>query len=153
MVSIAGTEIGMHEASFLVLGAVTIACAFMVIRVKELIHAAVWLAGCLVAVAGIFITLGAEFLASVQILVYVGAIVTLILFTIMLTIPEEVDVSDALSRIELPLGVTIESVEDMQAAIPGKTVGVGPYKGREPTRLPVKKPPTYYGLAVEEEVK
>ncbi|HWG89900.1 MAG TPA: NADH-quinone oxidoreductase subunit J [Candidatus Thermoplasmatota archaeon] len=153
MVNVFGIEIGLHEVVFLILALISVFCAGMMLYVEENLHATVWLAGSLLAVAGIFLTLGAEFLASVQVLVYVGAVITLILFTVMLTIPHEVDIKDALAKIELPKGITIESVDDIQASIPGKTVLAGPYKGREATRLPVKKPPTYYGLAVEEEVK
>lgn len=144
---------GLSEAVFVALSAIIIGSAFMVIRAKELIHATIWLAAALLGTAGVFLHAGAEFVATVQILVYVGAVVTLFLFTVMLTIPSEVSAKDALADIDLPLGVSIEHVEDLQSAIPGKTVGVGPYKGRNATRLPVKKPPTYYGLAMEEDVK
>ncbi|MGZ4100216.1 MAG: NADH-quinone oxidoreductase subunit J family protein, partial [Bacteroidia bacterium] len=52
---------------------------------KKLVHSAVYLSGSLIGTAGLFILLEAEFIAWVQVLVYVGAVVTLILFTIMLT--------------------------------------------------------------------
>jgi NADH-quinone oxidoreductase subunit J len=57
----------------------------MVVQSKKLVHSAVYLAGTLIGTAGLFILLEAEFIAWVQVLVYVGAVVTLILFTIMLT--------------------------------------------------------------------
>jgi NADH-quinone oxidoreductase subunit J len=57
----------------------------MVIRSSKLVHSALYLAGTFIGTAGLFLLLKAEFLAWVQILVYVGAVVTLILFTIMLT--------------------------------------------------------------------
>jgi NADH-quinone oxidoreductase subunit J len=57
----------------------------MVIRSGKLIHSALYLAGTFIGTAGLFLLLKAEFLALVQVLVYVGAVVTLILFTIMLT--------------------------------------------------------------------
>jgi len=52
---------------------------------RNLVHAAMFLALCFVAVAGIFVLLNAEFLAAVQILIYVGGVVTLIIFAIMLS--------------------------------------------------------------------
>ncbi len=51
----------------------------------NLFHAALWLLVSLFGVAGFFVTLAAPFLAAVQVLVYMGAIVILIIFAIMLT--------------------------------------------------------------------
>jgi NADH-quinone oxidoreductase subunit J len=70
---------------FVVISIVTILSSIMVVQAKKLVHSAVYLAGALIGTAGLFILLKAEFIAWVQVLVYVGAVVTLILFTIMLT--------------------------------------------------------------------
>jgi len=70
---------------FIVISILTILSTIMVIRSRKLVHSALYLAGTFIGTAGLFILLEAEFLAWVQILVYVGAVVTLILFTIMLT--------------------------------------------------------------------
>ncbi len=59
--------------------------AIRVVTTKNVVHAALYLVLVLAGVAGIFILLAAEFLAIVQILVYIGAIVVLFLFGIMLT--------------------------------------------------------------------
>jgi len=59
--------------------------AVMAIWSKKLTYAALWLAASLVGVALLFLTLTAEFLAIVQVLVYAGAVITLILFAIMFT--------------------------------------------------------------------
>ena len=59
--------------------------AFWVVTLRNLFRAALSLGLVLIAVAGLFILLEAEFLAFVQILVYVGAILTLVVFAIMLT--------------------------------------------------------------------
>lgn len=59
--------------------------AVMAIWSKKLTYAALWLAASLVGVAILFLTLTAEFLAIVQVLVYAGAVITLILFAIMFT--------------------------------------------------------------------
>lgn len=134
------------EITFLVFGAFTLTSAIMVLRVKELVHGSVWLAGMLLGVAGIFLTLGAEFLATVQVLVYIGAVITLILFTVMLTTPTEArDPHD----LNLPPGVSVESVEDLQSGMPAET-GVGPYKGLQETnpRKPLKQPKDLYGVAL-----
>ena len=70
---------------FLVISALTIISSIMVIQSRKLVHSAVYLAGALIGTAALFILLEAEFIAWVQVLVYVGAVITLILFTIMLT--------------------------------------------------------------------
>jgi NADH-quinone oxidoreductase subunit J len=59
--------------------------AVRVVTTKNVVHAALWLVLVLGGVAGIFILLAAEFAAVVQVLVYIGAIVVLFLFGIMLT--------------------------------------------------------------------
>ncbi|VVB56334.1 F(420)H(2) dehydrogenase subunit J [uncultured archaeon] len=75
----------MIDIVFLVISVLTIISTIMVVRSNKLVHSAIFLAGTFVGTAGLFILLKAEFLAWVQILVYVGAVITLILFTIMLT--------------------------------------------------------------------
>lgn len=59
--------------------------ALRVVTAKNVVHAALYLVLVLAGVAGIFILLASEFLAVVQVLVYIGAIVVLFLFGIMLT--------------------------------------------------------------------
>ncbi|HEY5500557.1 MAG TPA: NADH-quinone oxidoreductase subunit J, partial [Candidatus Humimicrobiaceae bacterium] len=59
--------------------------ALMVVFAKHIIHSALYLALALLCVATYFILLKAEYLAVVQIMVYVGAVVVLILFSLMLT--------------------------------------------------------------------
>src|SRR5690349_15970907 len=70
---------------FFVLSAFTLAAGVMVVTVKNIIHAALWLIASFFSVAALYLLMEAEFLAIVQILVYVGAISILILFAIMLT--------------------------------------------------------------------
>jgi NADH-quinone oxidoreductase subunit J len=57
----------------------------MVVTLKNIVRSALFLALSFVGVAGLYILLNAEFLAAVQVLIYVGAITVLILFAIMLT--------------------------------------------------------------------
>ncbi|MHB1346953.1 MAG: NADH-quinone oxidoreductase subunit J family protein [Candidatus Humimicrobiaceae bacterium] len=59
--------------------------AMMVVFAKHIIHSALYLALTLLCVATYFILLKAEYLAVVQILVYIGAVVVMILFALMLT--------------------------------------------------------------------
>jgi len=69
-------------------GVIALAMAFGAIRVvttKNVVHAALWLVLVLSGVAANYILLAAEFVAVVQVIVYIGAIVVLFLFGIMLT--------------------------------------------------------------------
>lgn len=60
--------------------------AAAILMMKDVFHAALSLIICLLCVAGIFVTFNAEFLAVVQIVVYAGGVLLLIIFGIMLTI-------------------------------------------------------------------
>lgn len=77
------------DISFVALTAVTIIGAIMALQAKELIYGAVALALSFIGIAGFFVILDAPYLAMLQIAVYVGAIVVLILFTIMLVRREQ----------------------------------------------------------------
>jgi len=70
---------------FLVLAAVALLSALMVVHAREIVHSVIYLAACFISVACLYIMLSAEFVAIVQILIYVGAVVVVILFGIMLT--------------------------------------------------------------------
>ncbi len=70
---------------FWVIAAVMVICAFRVVTTKNIMHAALYLVVVLAGVAAQFILLGAEFVGVTQILVYIGAVIVLFLFGIMLT--------------------------------------------------------------------
>lgn len=70
---------------FLLLAAWILGTALMVVVARNIVHAALWLIASFAGVGGLYLFLQAEFLAVVQILVYVGAVSILILFAIMLT--------------------------------------------------------------------
>lgn len=72
------------DIAFIFLATVTLLAAIMALQAKELIYGAISLAISFIGVAGFFVFLDAPYLAMLQIAVYVGAVVVLILFTIML---------------------------------------------------------------------
>ncbi|MEZ4655213.1 MAG: NADH-quinone oxidoreductase subunit J [Candidatus Eisenbacteria bacterium] len=71
--------------AFVILGLSLPLAGRMAVVSRDLVHSVLWLAVALVSTAGLFITLNAEFLAAVQILLYTGGVITLMLFGIMLT--------------------------------------------------------------------
>ncbi len=67
---------------FAVVALILILSSIMVVKSKEVMHSALSLAAMLIGIAGIYVMLQAEFLAAVQILVYAGGVVILIVFAI-----------------------------------------------------------------------
>ena len=72
--------VGLGGIGLLVLGA-----SLGVVLARNLFHSVLWLALALVGTAGLFVLLHAEFLAAVQVLLYAGGVVTIVVFAIMLT--------------------------------------------------------------------
>ena len=70
---------------FIAISIMTLIAALGVVTARNLFHAALFLILCFFGVAGLFVTLEAEFLAAAQVLVYIGAISILIIFAIMLS--------------------------------------------------------------------
>nr|MCS5624853.1 NADH-quinone oxidoreductase subunit J [Candidatus Neomarinimicrobiota bacterium] len=75
----------MAEFSFWFIIAVTVLSAAVVVLSNQLIYSAIALLVTLFGVAGIYVFLWADFIAGVQLLVYIGGILVLIIFGIMLT--------------------------------------------------------------------
>jgi NADH-quinone oxidoreductase subunit J len=97
-----------------------------VIFLRNVFHTALALVLCLLTVAGIYITLSADFLAAVQIIIYVGGISILVILAIMLT--REVQKGNRNNRLRIPafivvavfLGVIIYAI--LNTAFPVSTV-------------------------------
>lgn len=70
---------------FIIIAIITLGSALMVVTVKNLVHAALWLILSLFGIAIFFVLLNAGFLAVVQVVIYIGAIAILMIFAIMLT--------------------------------------------------------------------
>jgi NADH-quinone oxidoreductase subunit J len=86
--------------AFWVLAVVSVVAALSVVTMKNLFRAALSLILCFVAVAGLYITLSADFLAIIQILIYVGGISVLFLLAIMLT--RDIPQGSPANRLRLP---------------------------------------------------
>ncbi|MCC5953947.1 MAG: NADH-quinone oxidoreductase subunit J [Acidimicrobiia bacterium] len=93
---------------FIIAATTTLLGSFGVIMARNPVHAALSLVGSLFSVAVLFLNQGAEFLAAVQVIVYTGAIVILILFVLMLLgIDTEEDLEDEPLRGQMPVAVGI----------------------------------------------
>ncbi len=132
------------EIAFWVLAIVGVVAALAVVLFRDVFRAALSLILCFLVVAGIYITLSADFLAAVQVLIYVGAISVLIILAIMLT--REVQQGSLSNKLRIPafvvavllLGVvgfavvntpwqvsTVPPLEPTTAALAGRLFGEG----------------------------
>ena len=75
----------LSDLAFWVLSVLLVGSALAVVLSKNLFHAVLWLALALTGTAGIFLLLNAEFLAAVQLLLYAGGIITIVVFAIVVT--------------------------------------------------------------------
>ena len=74
-----------EQITFLVVALFTLGSGFMVVTTRNLVHAALWLVSTLFGAAVAYVLLNANFLAVVQVVVYIGAIAILFIFAVMLT--------------------------------------------------------------------
>ncbi len=77
--------LGLDLIIFWILAGLILAAAWAVVNGNDIVHSVVWLSTVFLLTAGLFILAEAEFLAVIQVLVYVGAISVVIIFGIMLT--------------------------------------------------------------------
>jgi NADH-quinone oxidoreductase subunit J len=77
---VSAEALGLGAIAIVVLGA-----SLGVVLARNLFHSVLWLALALVGTAGLFLLLHAEFIAAVQVLLYAGGVVTIVVFAIMLT--------------------------------------------------------------------
>lgn len=78
----------MEQVVFYILAFTAIISALFMITRSNPVHSALWMLMTFFAVAGIFVQLGAEYVAAIQVLVYAGAILVLYLFVVMLLNPK-----------------------------------------------------------------
>jgi NADH-quinone oxidoreductase subunit J len=93
----------MGQAAFWIMAVVMVAAALAVLFLRNIFRSALALILCFITVAGIYITLSADFLAAVQILVYVGAISILIILAIMMT--REVQKGNQANKLQIPAAI------------------------------------------------
>lgn len=132
------------DIAFWILAVVGIVAALAVVLLRDIFRAAISMILCFLTVAGIYVTLSADFLAAVQVLVYVGAISILIILAIMLT--REVQRGSPSNKLQFPAFLvailflmvvsfalintpwqvsTLPPLEPTTAALAGKLLGEG----------------------------
>ncbi|MGN6032174.1 MAG: NADH-quinone oxidoreductase subunit J [Thermomicrobiales bacterium] len=108
---------------FYVIGAASVLCALGMVLAKNPVHSGIFLVLTFLNVAGIFVMLGAEFLAVIQIIVYTGAILILMLFVLMLVDPDDLPSFSSAAPLQRNLSVLlgIVLVLELAAAIITRT--------------------------------
>jgi NADH-quinone oxidoreductase subunit J len=94
---------------FYLFSAVMIASGFMVISARNPVHSVLFLILAFVNGAGLFLLLGAEFLAMILVIVYVGAVAVLFLFVVMMLDVDFAELKQGFQR-NLPIGGTIGGI-------------------------------------------
>ncbi|HUU12983.1 MAG TPA: NADH-quinone oxidoreductase subunit J [Terriglobia bacterium] len=124
------------QIAFFSLSALALASAIMVITRRNAVHSVIWLIVTLFSVAGIFLMLQAEFLFAVQIILYVGGIMVLFLFVIMLV---NLDVLAKQQQFNRQWALALVTAVILLAEL-----GYGIYQGRSGFTLPpaAASPPT-----------
>lgn len=110
--------------AFYLIAAVCILAAGGVVVSNNPVHSAIFLVICFFNVAGIFVMLGAEFLAAVQVIVYTGAILVLVLFVLMLVDPDNLPEFHTARPIQRYVGLLLGAILllEVGTAIIGRTV-------------------------------
>ncbi len=104
------------EFAFYVFAVVTVTAGLMVTISRNPVHSVLWLILTFLSTSGLFVLLGAEFVAMLLIIVYVGAVAVLFLFVVMMLDIDFAALKGELARY-MPLGLLIGVILLMQIAI------------------------------------
>ncbi|MBA3440727.1 MAG: NADH-quinone oxidoreductase subunit J [Pyrinomonadaceae bacterium] len=124
-------------ALFGLFAALAIGCAIAVVVQRNPLYSAISLIGVFIALAAHYIMLAAPFIAAVQIIVYAGAIMVLVVFVIMLLNVEEAEHRPARLRFLVPTAILLAAVLFAEAAFVIYSVGDSPYSSLDTSAPPV----------------
>ena len=106
----------LEALAFYFFSAILIACAIMVIAAKNPVHSVLFLITAFFSAAGLFVLLGAEFLAMILVVVYVGAVAVLFLFVVMMLDVDFTALRQGFARY-LPIGGIVAAVLTVEMVI------------------------------------
>ena len=104
------------DLAFYAFAVVTIAAGLMVTLSRNPVHSVLWLILAFLSSAGLFVLLGAEFVAMLLIIVYVGAVAVLFLFVVMMLDIDFAELKGEMAKY-MPLGLLVAVVIIMQLAL------------------------------------
>jgi NADH-quinone oxidoreductase subunit J len=111
----------LQAIAFYLLAAITVASGFLVITARNPVHSVLFLILAFFTAAGLFVMLGAEFLAMLLIVVYVGAVAVLFLFVVMMLDVDFSQLREGFSRY-LPIGMLVGGVLAIEMILVATTV-------------------------------
>jgi NADH-quinone oxidoreductase subunit J len=111
----------LQAIAFYVMAAVTIAAAFAVVSARNPVHSVLFLIAAFFSAAGLVVLLGAEFLAMLLVVVYVGAVAVLFLFVVMMLDVDFVQLRQGFARY-MPLGLFIAGGLALEMVLVSTTV-------------------------------
>jgi NADH-quinone oxidoreductase subunit J len=110
---------------FYLFAIVAIASAMLVITSRNPVHSVLFLILCFFNAAGLFILLGAEFLAMILVVVYVGAVAVLFLFVVMMLDVDFAELREGMLNY-LPIGGVIGLILLVELVLLGSTIAISP---------------------------
>ena len=114
----------LQAIAFWLLAATTVIAALMVISARNPVHSVLFLITTFFSTAGLFVLLGAEFLAMILVVVYVGAVAVLFLFVVMMLDVDFVALRQGFARY-LPIGGIVAGILTIEMAVVAASVVSG----------------------------
>ncbi len=111
----------LQAIAFYLMAAVTIAAGFGVVSARNPVHSVLWLILAFFSAAGLFVLLGAEFLAMLLVVVYVGAVAVLFLFVVMMLDVDFAALRQGFARY-MPLGLLVAAILAVEMVLVSTTV-------------------------------
>jgi NADH-quinone oxidoreductase subunit J len=111
---------------FIVFGGMAIGCAISMVVQRNPLYSAISLIGVFIALAALYVTLSAPFIAAVQVIVYAGAIMVLVIFVIMLLNVEEEEPRRRRLRYLVPVAIALAAILVGEAAFILFSVQISP---------------------------
>lgn len=119
----------LQAIAFYLLAAVTVMSGFLVITARNPVHSVLFLIMAFFTAAGLFVMLGAEFLAMLLIVVYVGAVAVLFLFVVMMLDVDFTQLREGFARY-LPIGMVVGGVLAVEMVMVAATVAANGAAGK-----------------------
>jgi NADH-quinone oxidoreductase subunit J len=111
----------LQAIAFYLMAAVTVAAGFGVVSARNPVHSVLWLILAFFSAAGLFVLMGAEFLAMLLVVVYVGAVAVLFLFVVMMLDVDFAALRQGFARY-MPLGLLVAGALAAEMVIVSYTV-------------------------------
>lgn len=111
----------LQAIAFYLLAAVTVLAGFGVVSARNPVHSVLWLILAFFSAAGLFVLLGAEFLAMLLVVVYVGAVAVLFLFVVMMLDVDFTALRQGFAHY-MPLGLLIAGILAIEMVVVSTTV-------------------------------